>query len=239
MVKRRRRGHIQLRSNGTFRVHVYAGRDPITKKPRYLNETARTYNEAQKALTRLLTQVDQQRSPTTSGTVGYLLTRRLEVADLELTTRDGYEGYIRRNILPSLGDVPLRKLDPETLDRFYAHQRAHGGRCRVCWDRAHNGLPPLSAGERYRPKPDAAETTHEPDCARGLPLASSTVRQIHAILRRALAQGVKWGWVPNNSAALASPPKVVQRDVQPPSPEEVARLLNVAWARDLSTPREY
>jgi integrase len=232
MVKRRRRGHIQLRSNGTFRAYVYAGRDPITKKERYLSETVRTYDQAEKALTRLLAQVDQQRSPATSGTVGYLLTRWLEVADLELTTRDGYEGYIRRNILPTLGDVPLRKLDPETLDRFYAHQRAHGGRCRVCWERNHHGLPPLSAGERYRPKPGAAETTHEPDCARGLPLAPSTVRQIHAILRRALAQGVKWGWLPSNPAALASPPKVVQQDVRPPSPEEVARLVNTAWARD-------
>jgi integrase len=55
-------------------------------------------------------------------------------------------------------------------------------------------------------------------------VAPSTVRQIHAILRRALAQGVKWGWLPSNPAALASPPKVVQHDVQPPSPEEVARL---------------
>jgi hypothetical protein len=41
--QRRRRGHIQLRSNGTFRVHVYTGLDPITKKPRYLNETVRTF----------------------------------------------------------------------------------------------------------------------------------------------------------------------------------------------------
>ena len=48
--QRRRRGHIQLRSNGSFRVHVhvYAGRDPITKKPRYLSETTRTYGEAGK-----------------------------------------------------------------------------------------------------------------------------------------------------------------------------------------------
>jgi hypothetical protein len=48
--------------------------------------------------------------------------------------RDGYERYIRSNIVPALGDVPLRKLDPETLDRFYAHQRAYGGQCRACWD---------------------------------------------------------------------------------------------------------
>jgi hypothetical protein len=149
--QRRRRGHIQLRSNGTFRVHVYAGRDPITKKPRYLSETTKTYDDAEKAMTRLLAQVDRERSPTTSGTVGYLLSRWLEVADLELTTRDGYEGYIRRNILPTLGDVPLRKLDTEMLDRFYAHLRARGGRCRVCWDREHHGLPPLSAGEPTGP----------------------------------------------------------------------------------------
>jgi hypothetical protein len=89
--QRRRRGHIQLRSNGTFRVHVhvYAGRDPITKKPCYLSETAKTYGEAGKAMTCLLAQVDRERSPTTSGTVGYLLSGWLEVADLELTTRDG------------------------------------------------------------------------------------------------------------------------------------------------------
>jgi integrase len=125
-TQRRRRGHIQLRASGTFRVHVYAGRYPLTKKPRYLSETAKTYGDAEKAMTRLLALVDRERSPTTSGTVGYLLCRWLEVADLELTTRDGYEGYSRRNILPALGDVPLRKLDTETLDRFYGHLRAHG-----------------------------------------------------------------------------------------------------------------
>jgi hypothetical protein len=127
-------------------AHVYARRDPITKKPRYLSETTRTYAEAEKALTRLLAPVDRERSSTTSGTVGYLLSRWLEVADLELSTRDGYEGYIRRNIIPALGDVPLRKLDTETLDRFYAHLRAYGRRCRVCWARA--GRPGAGVPDR-------------------------------------------------------------------------------------------
>jgi hypothetical protein len=42
MARRRPRGHIQQRANGTFQVHVYAGVGPITKRPRYLTETRAT-----------------------------------------------------------------------------------------------------------------------------------------------------------------------------------------------------
>src|SRR6266545_4254079 len=232
MAKRRRRGHIRRRGPASFQALAYAGLDPITKKPRYLAETAPTHAEAEKALTRLLAQVDQQRTPATAATVAHLIRRWLEVADLELTTRDGYEGYIRRNILPVLGETPLRRLDTATLDRFYAHVRAHGGRCHVCAARARQGLAPLRPGERYRPMPDAPEVTHKPDCARGLPLAPSSVRQVHAIMRQALNQAVKWGWLPSNPATLASPPKATPQEPEPPSPEQVARLLNAAWAKD-------
>jgi hypothetical protein len=34
--KRRPQGHIEERSNGSFRVLVYAGRDPLTGKDRQL-----------------------------------------------------------------------------------------------------------------------------------------------------------------------------------------------------------
>lgn len=40
----------------------------------------------------------------------------------------------------------------------------------------------------------------------GQPLATGTIRQVHAVLRRALQQGVKWGWIQSNPAVLASPP---------------------------------
>jgi integrase len=223
VAKRRRRGHIRQRGPTSFLAVAYAGVDPMTKKQRYLTETARTYDDAEKALTWLLAQVDQQRSPATGATVASLIARWLEVADLELTTRDGYEGYkgyIRRNIPPVLGDMPLRRLNAETLDRFYAHLRAHGGRCTRCWDRARRGLPPLRAGERYQPKSNAPEVVHEPDCARGLPLAPSSVRQIHAIMRRALAQGVKWGWLPTNPAALASRPRLFHATCNRPAPRK-------------------
>lgn len=50
--------------------------------------------------------------------------------------------------------------------------------------------------------------------AKGQPLAPTTVRRIHGILRRALAQGVKWGWIGLNPAA-ASPPS---SPTEPPPP---------------------
>ena len=39
----------------------------------------------------------------------------------------------------------------------------------------------------------------------GRPLAAQTVVNIHAVLRRALAQGVRWGWIVTNPASNAAP----------------------------------
>jgi integrase len=58
----------------------------------------------------------------------------------------------------------------------------------------------------------------------GHPLAPVTIRRIHGILRRALAQGVRWGWLGVNPAAATSPPRVPTPDITPPTPEELGRL---------------
>jgi integrase len=58
------------------------------------------------------------------------------------------------------------------------------------------------------------------------------VRQVHAILRRALGQATRWGWIPANPAALASPPRPGPADLRPPTPEEVSQLLAVAYQAD-------
>ena len=61
--KRRPRGHIRELPSGSFQVIVYAGADPLTKTPRYLRETLKTYSAAELALTRMQGQVDQNRHP--------------------------------------------------------------------------------------------------------------------------------------------------------------------------------
>jgi integrase len=62
----------------------------------------------------------------------------------------------------------------------------------------------------------------------GKALSASTVRRIHVVLRAALEQAVRWGLVGRNAAAHASPGKVARTTIKPPSPKDVAALLERA-----------
>jgi len=68
--------------------------------------------------------------------------------------------------------------------------------------------------------------------ASGRPLSAATVRQVHAIVRRALVQAQRWGLTNDNPAVLASPPKVQRSRIHPPSAEQVAGIVGAARARD-------
>jgi integrase len=62
----------------------------------------------------------------------------------------------------------------------------------------------------------------------------ATVAQIHAIIKSAFGYAVRWKWIDQNRAVLASPPEVTAEHGDPPSPDEAVRLLAVAeehgWA---------
>ena len=85
---------------------------------------------------------------------------------------------------------------------------------------------------RSPPRARRSSTSSTPSCGAGRagrqPLATATVRQVHAILRRALQQGVKWGWIDANPAVLATPPRVRNRVIEPPSPRTSSRLVRAA-----------
>ena len=66
----------------------------------------------------------------------------------------------------------------------------------------------------------------------GSPLAPATIRRLHGILRRAVNQGVRWGWVASNAASAASPPRVPVSTIQPPTAEQVATLYELARQDD-------
>ena len=57
------------------------------------------------------------------------------------------------------------------------------------------------------------------------PYAPATIRRVHGIIRRALTQGVRWGWITHNPAIDASPPRVPMKELKPPDPGQVVQLF--------------
>jgi hypothetical protein len=78
-------GFIRQRGNA-WQVIVHAGRDPLTGKRRNLTGTARTKREAQALRAQLVNQANEGRRPPTDATVGQLLERWFEMADLAWST---------------------------------------------------------------------------------------------------------------------------------------------------------
>lgn len=201
-------------------MKVYAGVDPVSGRRHDLTETipaGRTAKrDAEKALTRLLNQVDEQRNPRTRATVNQLLDRYLELITLEPTTRGTYEGYIRNHIRPLLGDLPVGRLGGEVLDSFYAQLRTCRAHCRGRKYVEHRVQDEHECDSRCRP--------HQ--CR---PLADSSIRQIHGILSGACKRAVRWRWVGTNPMEQAEPPTAGRTDPRPPTPEQAARIANEAW----------
>jgi integrase len=65
----------------------------------------------------------------------------------------------------------------------------------------------------------------------GKPLAVGTVRRIHSALHAALGQAQRWSWVFENVADHATPPRAEPTEMRPPTPGQVAQLLEFV-ARD-------
>ncbi len=64
------------------------------------------------------------------------------------------------------------------------------------------------------------------------PYAPATIRRVHGIIRRALTQGVRWGWITHNPAIDASPPRVPMKELKPPDPDQVVQLFRLAQEAD-------
>jgi integrase len=195
-------GGVVIRKRGTgLQVQVYAGRDPLTGRKRYVSQqvagqTKAALREAKQVEARLLEEVGAgQHRGSRARTMAELLERWLEwrptVKPIAPTTVASYHAALDRYILPALGKLPVRQVDAATLDAFYAHLRTRGGKD-------------------------------------GRPLKASTVHEVHAVLSGALKQAVAWGWTGHNPAKLATAPTVEKADVQPPKAEDAARLLAAA-----------
>jgi integrase len=115
-------------------VIVYAGTDPLTGRRLRFRQTVKTEEQAHILLGKMLEQVAEGKQPETGVTVAELLRQYMTVAELDRATRQTYEGYIRRTIVPALGLIKLRKVRGPVLDMLYA-------RLHQCGNLACSGKP--------------------------------------------------------------------------------------------------
>jgi hypothetical protein len=129
------KGHIQQLPSGSFRVKVYAGTDPVTGRARLLRQTCPDEASAYAALSRMLVEADGGRFPDQQATLGQTLGKYLEVADLEVSTREAHQGYIRRTQARTTAQAAsardTRVPDGTRAGGIHARHSAARG-CRTC-----------------------------------------------------------------------------------------------------------
>lgn len=246
--KGRPRGSIERRGN-SLRVQVYAGVDPLTGKRLYLRESTTDEKEAERILTRLTAQVDEQRHAKTRGTVRAAFEDWLRVHEIEESTLASYEGYLRHHIGPAFGDEPIGKITPRVLEQFYAELRRCSARCdgqpfvehridgeHECREVRHRRPPGRPPANGYPPhdcdKMGCKVIECQPhECT---PLSSTTINKIHFALSGAFSAAVRWGWISTNPADVARKPKQPAPSPKPPTAEQAAQIIEAAWSQDSS-----
>jgi integrase len=120
-----------MRQRGTsWELRVYLGADPVTGKQRYSSKSVRCgKREAQRTLNEMIVAAERGAMVRTTATVGDLLTEWIEFAapDFSPKTEKETRGYIERNLRPALGSVPLGRLKPSDLDKYYRSLLVGGG----------------------------------------------------------------------------------------------------------------
>jgi integrase len=218
---RRPRGEVEELPSGALRVRVHAGIDPVTKKRHRLEEIVpagpKAAARAEKVRTKLLAEVDAGKQSRTSATVAQLMERYLEVLHVEPSTRESYDGLIRKHIVPLLGDLPVGRVRGDVLDSFYAELR----RCRVhC--RGERAL----VDHRTRAEHECNVRCRLHQCR---PLGGWTVRHAHNLLNGAFSYAVRWEWVGTNPVGRAVAPSAPTANPDPPSATQAACIASEAW----------
>ncbi|MPY97737.1 MAG: tyrosine-type recombinase/integrase [Actinophytocola sp.] len=246
-LRKRQRGTIERRGN-SLRVKVYAGTDPLTGKRLYLRESTTDEKEAERILTRLLAQVDANTHAKTEGTIGAGLDEWLPTHDVDDSTRETNETYIRLYIKPALGGRTYKSVTPRVLERFYAelarcrdrcdgkpridHRTDKPHECRVIKHRYPPGRRP-AGGRRDHDCKTAGCTVVECQPHECQPLAPATILKIHFILSAFFAACVRWDWLASNPADVAKKPRQPTPQPKPPTTEQAAKIVNAAWEQGL------
>jgi len=210
------RGHIRKTGKASWELKFDLGRDPTTgKRSTKFVSFKGTRKAAETELTRLLNHRDQGTFVEQGKqTVGEFLLHWLKVdVDRRLAGRTAtrHRGIVEKNIMPRLGNVPIRSLTAAHIEAFEAELQREG------W----------AKGQAER----ACETNPG---KRGL--SAQTVLHIHRTLSQALGHAVRTGALYRNPAQLVRPPRPPQREILILSKPEIVAVLNAARDTDLYLP---
>jgi len=200
-------GSVRERRPGHWELRVFVGRDPLTGRKRYISRTVRASGkrEAERRCAEREVELRAGQSAPRAGTFGRLLEDWMATRGRRWSPSTMREHRrIASRYLAPLARLDVDRITTRTLDTFYAELERRGGAC------------------TRRPSCD------DYPCAHGGPLSASTVRRVHVVVRAALEQAVRWGWIARNPAEHAEPGELVEREVRPPDGTEVVRLLAAA-----------
>ena len=122
--------------------------------------------------------------------------------------RDTVAIYIARWL-----EVVKTTIRPSTWERYADLLRLHV-------------VPTLGKYKLTDLRPDVLQRLYAAKLAAGL--APRTVHHIHAVLHAAFEQAMRWGYVSRNVIDVVAPPKVPRVELHPPTPDELARVLDSA-----------
>lgn len=152
----------------------------------------------------------------------YAKTRREVVAKMRPLLQEAATGRLGPTRAPTLSewmarfmsDVAATSVRPSTLARYEQELRLYIG----------PELGPLRL-DKIQPQHLSSFYRHHLEV-----LSPSTVRRMHALLRRALNVAVRWGLLAVNSAQLVDPPSVPHHEIEPLTQEEARQFIDASRA---------
>ncbi|MEZ5351413.1 MAG: site-specific integrase [Bryobacteraceae bacterium] len=200
-------GSLIKRSEHSYSIVLYLGRDPVTGKKRQKWHTFNGNKKgAEKEMTRLLheLQTGTYIEPNKLTVKDYLLRWLSDYAKVNVAPRtfERYKAIVEQHLVPELGAIQLVKLSPLHVQAAHAKAMNDGGRK----DGRQGGL------------------------------SAQTVLHHHRVLSEALKQAVRWQLVPRNVCEAVEPPRPVEREVKALEESATAWLLDAAHGTRLEIP---
>lgn len=239
------KGSVYQRGSSWYYKFRVSERDLTTGKYPWVTKGGfRTEKDAWKACRDAMREADEGRVVRpASRTVAQFFDEWLPAIEptIEPTTWQGWKDYAVYYVVPRIGEQRLQRLDEPQLLRLYSALLSDGrikkdsnGAMYAYWSEAvERGENPTArqVSEKCGTTLNSARAAITRYKSRRIPkahspgLAPKTIRNIHAMIHRALADAVAWKYLSHNPASNVRPPKRVRSRRPVWDPEQIQAFL--------------